>query len=218
MLTQEQTTHFAQVDIGSQAIRVMAPHRLISEDELLPRIAQGDEVAFTALFKNRYGQVCGFIRLFTEDDEVIAEAVQEIFTKLWVNRAKLSTVSDIDGYLFILSKNHTLNYIRQRANEHRNQLAYHAYVATSEEMPAIEPELADPHEVLEKAVNQLPARQQQVFRFRQQGLKNPEISKRMNLSIESVKKYQHLAMRSLSSMVKNKKISLLISSCIHLFF
>lgn len=196
----------------------MASNKLISEDELLPRISQGDQIAFTILFNDRYRRVCSFIRLFTDNEEVIREAVQEIFTKLWINRINLSSVTDIDAYLFILSKNHTLNYIRQQAKEYKNQLAYHMHVDTSEELSLPETTgAADPHELLEKAVGQLPTQQQQVFRFRQQGLKNPEISKRMNLSIESVKKYQYLAMRSLSNMVKNKKINLLITSYIYLF-
>ena len=91
----------------------MALHRLHNETEILAGIARGDEGAFTELFYAYYNQLGEFVYSLVRDKEATAEIMQEIFTKIWINRASLPAVRNFDAYLFISCRNHTLNHIRQ---------------------------------------------------------------------------------------------------------
>lgn len=179
----------------------MALHRLNNEEEVLAGVAGGDEMAFTKLFHAYHVQIGEFVQLLTHDLDSTAEIVQEVFAKVWINRESLPMVNRFDSYLFILCRNHTLNYIRKRAAERKKHEVYLLEVdETLELMPEDTP--YDSHELVERAVQLLPPQQQRVFILRQQGMKNPEISQLMNLSLESVKKYQHLAIKSIKNFVQ----------------
>ncbi len=179
----------------------MALHRLYHEAALLDDVAKGDERAFAELFHAYYNQLGEFVHSFTRDTEAAAEIVQEVFEKVWINRESLPLVKSFDAYLFILCRNHTLNHVRRQVAERKNYAAYLRETDSAEEMAEATVQW-DTHELVERAVQLLPPQQQKVFILRQKGLKNPEISRQMNLSVESVKKYQHLAMKFISEFVR----------------
>jgi len=193
----------------------VAIKKLHNEAALLRRISTGDERAFAELFRGYYNQLGEFVQLITRDLEATAEIVQEIFTKVWINRESLPLVKKFDAYLFILCRNHTLNHIRRQVAEREKQRAFLNDTVLME--PALKDveEAKDYHALVEKALQSLPPRQQQVFVLRLQGLKNPEISRQMNLSLESVKKYQHLAMKSIKEFMQ---VETLVSLAFLLFF
>ena len=51
--------------------------------ELIRRFKNGDEDAFSFLYKHYWEKVYGFTRLYLVSSEDIAEVVQEVFIKLW---------------------------------------------------------------------------------------------------------------------------------------
>jgi RNA polymerase sigma-70 factor (family 1) len=181
----------------------MAMVKLHDEAAILHRIAIGNERAFGDLFRAYFNQIGEFVQLFTHDLEVTEEIVQEVFTKIWINRESLPLIENFDAYLFILCRNHTLNHIRKQAMARK---IHAAYIHEADNMVEIldDEDGGDPYDLLERAVQLLPPQQQKVFTLRRQGVKNPEISRRMSLSVESVKKYQHLAMKFISDFVKAK--------------
>lgn len=180
----------------------MALHKLHNETEVLDSVAKGDERAFAKLFYAYHHQLGEFVQLFMRDLEAATEIVQEVFAKVWINRESLPLIKNFDAYLFVLCRNHTLNHIRKQVAERKK---YAAYVREIED-PVIEMEDGDgspeTYKLVERAIQLLPPQQQKVFMLRQQGLRNPEISRQLNLSIESVKKYQHLALKFISEFVK----------------
>lgn len=184
----------------------MAIRKLHNEAALLHRISTGDERAFAILFHGYHNQLGEFVQLLTRDLDATAEIVQEVFTKVWINRESLPLVKKFDAYLFILCRNHTLNYIRWQVAERERRQAFLNDTALRESMAKDGEEIKDYHALVEKALQSLPPQQQQVFVLRLRGLKNPEISQQMNLSLESVKKYQHLAMKSIREFMQLEAI------------
>lgn len=182
---------------------IMALNRLYNETDILKKVANGEEKAFAKLFYTYYNQIGEFIQGLTQDHEVTEEIVQEVFTKIWIDRKALRQVKRFDAYLFILCRNHTLNHIRKLVAERGKKEAYLSEVDTVQQAVEIKT-TRDRYELIDQAVRLLPPQQQKVFVLRRQGLKNPEISQQMNLSIESVKKYQHLAVKFISEFVKNQ--------------
>ncbi len=194
----------------------MALQRLTNEAELLDGVAKGDERAFGQLFHGYYNQLGEFVQLLTHDRECTLEIIQEVFAKIWINRESLPMVQKFDAYLFILCRNHTLNHIRRRAVE-REKFDVYLREMGWEEGSEVMGETGTgqlSYELLERAVQMLPPQQQKVLSLRLQGLKNPEISKQLNLPIDSVKKYQYLAKRFVSELVKT---GIIVSAIVAVF-
>lgn len=185
----------------------MAIKPIHNEPELLEKIAKDDAEAFAQLFYAYHNQVGAFILPLVDSMELTEEIVQDVFVKIWLNRKMLPAIRCFTSYLFILSRNYTLNCIRKMAKDHRARLQYDQ--AQSVDSLYLIDEEADAQAevnvqgVIDRAVAKLPPQQQRVFMLRQSGLKNPEIARRMNISPQSVKKYQQWAMRVVSEFVKS---------------
>jgi len=174
-----------------------------NEHILLQRIAMDDEQAFRELFIFYHHEIGSFIHSLLHDRETTLEIVQDIFVKVWLNRTRLLEIDNFTAYLFITTRNHVLNKIRQSLREKEKHTSYLQSARILESIATEEPHnIEERYQLLEKAVNNLPPQQQKVFTLRQQGLKNPEIAKVLNISTVSVAKYQQLALRFINDYVK----------------
>ena len=70
--------------------------------ELIRRFKNGDEDAFSFLYKHYWEKVYGFTRLYLVSSEDIAEVVQEVFIKLWEARHLIDEEQPFEGFLFII--------------------------------------------------------------------------------------------------------------------
>jgi RNA polymerase sigma-70 factor (ECF subfamily) len=178
---------------------------LYNEQELLKEVVQGNENAFAQLFYGYHNQLGSYVLMLTGSKEMTQEIVQDVFVKIWMNRDALQKVDRFTSYLFILTRNYTLNCIRKSVKE-QDQISTYTHDALKEESedPEERSLLDDPEylRLIDRAVAQLPPQQQKVFKLRQQGLKNPEIAREMEISTDSVKKYQQWALKAVSEFVK----------------
>jgi len=84
--------------------------------ELIRRFKNGDEDAFSFLYKHYWEKVYGFTRLYLVSSEDIAEVVQEVFIKLWEARHLIDEEQPFEGFLFIITRNMIFNYSRKKLN------------------------------------------------------------------------------------------------------
>jgi RNA polymerase sigma-70 factor (family 1) len=176
-----------------------------NERKLLLEIVEGNEAAFAELFFAYHNQLGEYVLMLTDSDEMTEEIVQDVFVKVWMNREALLTINKFTSYLFILTRNYTLNCIRKRVKERKQQENYSQLVLTDRFLAVDDELILDPdyQALVDRAVAQLPPQQQKVFILRQQGLKNPEIAEKMEISTDSVKKYQQWALKAVSEFVKS---------------
>lgn len=176
-----------------------------NERELLKEVVLGREKAFAKLFYAYHNQLGEYVLLLTNSEEMTEEIVQDVFVKIWLNREVLLKVDNFTSYLFILTRNYTLNCIRKLVRDRTHQEQYGKELLT-EELNTAETEGrftdGEYQSMINRAIAQLPPQQQKVFMLRQKGLKNPEIAKQMNISTDSVKKYQQWALKSVTEFVK----------------
>lgn len=187
-----------------------------TEKELLIRIAAGDEVAFTQLFYAYHNRLGAYIMRLTESAETAQEIVQDVFLKIWMKRECLATVERFGPYIYVLSRNHTLNCLRQIAREQTRNRQFAENIKESHETSDL-PEVPAPdyYILIDQAVDELPPQQQKAYILsRQERLKYDEIAQRMNISRETVKTYLKLAIRFITSYVRTHGDALIILSII----
>jgi len=165
------------------------------EKALLFQVADGDEKAFTRLFE-RYSDVTyGFAIAYTKTAESAEEVVQEIFLKLWLKREKLRDIQHFPDHLFIITRNHIIDFLRKnlREKKYQQQLVRHfREVSITPEQQLI---FKESGEMIERAVAMLPPQQQAIYRLRRnEGLPLDEIAFMMNLSRLTVRNHLNKAL------------------------
>ncbi|GAA0554916.1 RNA polymerase sigma factor [Chitinophaga japonensis] len=172
---------------------------------MLQAIAEGNERAFNDLFQLYHQHLGGFVFSATRSHELTEEIIQDVFVKVWEERAALPAVRNFSAYLFIVTRNQTLNAIRKsaRMKQQQQQAMLHFTLADDREQAPADNYYA----LLDNAVEQLPLQQKKVFRLRQQGLKNSDVALRLNLSVNSVKKYQQLAVQAIARFIRSGLLS-----------
>lgn len=182
----------------------MAVSTLHNEKELLILASQGDEPAFTQLFHAYHHRLGSYVLQLTKSNETAEEIVQDVFIKIWTNRESLATVEHFGSYLFVLSRNHAFNCLRQIAREQiRKRKAEESIKKWYENENPLKTE-EDYFPILDEAVEKLPAQQQTAYILsRRKRLKYDEIAQRMQISRETVKKYLQLANRFIVSYMRS---------------
>ncbi|MBX2924342.1 MAG: sigma-70 family RNA polymerase sigma factor [Chitinophagaceae bacterium] len=87
------------------------------EKKLFEHIAEGDEEAFAVLFHLRTDSLYTYILKITKSDIWAEELVQDVWTQVWLNRRKLSTLEDPVSYLHRIARNRSLDWIRRNKLE-----------------------------------------------------------------------------------------------------
>ena len=169
----------------------------MTEKELIVQLKEGDEKAFTTLYRRYWPKVYNFSRLYLSSILEIEEVVQEVFVKVWESRTLLREDDNFKGFLFIITRNLVFNQFRRSFNENAYKLTVLSsvmpYYNLEEELSA-----ADLQEFIEKMVKELPPRQQEVFNLsRNAHLTYKEISIRLNISEKTVEYHMGLALKYL---------------------
>lgn len=153
---------------------------------------------FEHIFNLYYHLLCKYLRLFTDDYEMIEDVVQSIYIKLWEDRGKVSP-DHIKTYLFVSSKNRILNSIRDRQ---RRRDILDDYLITELEKEQAE-DIVDIEEfisLVDKSINQLPPKTKKIFCLsRYDKMSYKEIACQEEISIKTVENHISKALRRISS-------------------
>ena len=162
-----------------------------SNQELLLLIQKDDRIAFYNLYERYCRRLYGFVLRYIKQKEDAEEIVQEVFVKIWESRNKTDAFASFESFLFTIAYNSTISLLRKRSHE-KKYLEYLKSLQQPENMPDLIDEIQF-HELndrLQLLLNELTPRQREVFQMsREEGLSHDEISKRLNISVNTVKKH-----------------------------
>ncbi len=165
---------------------------LYNEQELIARVINGEETAFATLFRHHHRKIYEVALLLTHSETVAEELVQEVFLKVWTKRTTLAAIEDFESWLFIVARNDAFKALRRSARA--KSLLYelgHLQDITHETDEWVHSR--NYHALLNKAISQLPPRQQMAWRLsKEEGLKREEVARIMQIKPDTVK--EHLAM------------------------
>jgi len=177
----------------------LVQNAIYDEKELLLRSAGGDEKAFAEIYHFYYRKVFSLAFKYTKSNVLAEDALQEVFSKLWMQNEKLAAITHFKAYLYTITRNHLFNVLRKISRE---QLLVNELMNVPLNQPSVVDEITRKQllEKLHNAVKKLSPRQRQVFELgKLQGVKHEEIAKQMNLSRESVKKYMMDAVKAVKT-------------------
>ncbi len=171
--------------------------------ELQLQIARCEsEQAFAALFRLLYDRLLRFCIQYVDSREAAEEIVSDVFVKLWNRRLELETVANLEVYLFVAVKNHSLNYLEQFSTFRIAPLDDGLAQLSAPTDPEKEMEWKEMHHRLDQEVSRLPDQCRKVFRLiRDEGFRYKDVAVILNISPRTVETQLFRAIRRLNEAI-----------------
>ena len=171
---------------------------------LLDLFKRGGWNAYTKLYNQHFKLLTNYGHKFTRDLDFIEDAVQDLFIKLWTNRASLSTPISVKNYLYKALRSILFRKMQVRARfteiQDGDPLPFEvsfdqAVIATEEEQEL--------RIKIKSAISTLPARQQEIVYLRfYEGLDYEEIADIMEITVASTYKLLYKALNNIEAIFK----------------
>jgi len=182
------------------------------EGDFLPDLKSGSERVFKLIMDKWYSRLFNFANGYLNNQENTKEVIQDVFLKLWDNRNQLADNTNLNAYLFTLTRNRCIDLIRRErlSIQFRND-KQEEYQRLSENFDALSDPILDDifareiQDEVNRAINVLPEQCRKIFILsRTNGLKNREISEMLNLSEKTIESHLTKAIKAIRQVLEQK--------------
>jgi len=158
-----------------------------SDQELILRIRNGDQVAFELVFYRYKGKLYDFIRHSLPAEEDPESMVQEVFTKLWINRKQLDPSRSLNPFLYTIARNEVFGQLRKMLvrRKYLEELNYsvNGLVDSTEQQFEYE----ELKKIVAQLIQSMPGKRREIFEMsRNEGLNYREIATALGISENTV--------------------------------
>lgn len=155
--------------------------------------------AFNLIYVKYCDAIYSNIFKLVKQHEHSQDILQEVFVSLWQNRHQLKQDQSVSGWLFVVSYNKALKFLKKSVKLSLNYVEdYDAFEHLVPEEGLDESVYLSQISILEEAVDALPERKKQVFRLcRFEGKSKEEVALLLGISATSVKDYLKQSNRSI---------------------
>ena len=174
--------------------------------ELVVRLQQDEVSAFDTLYWKYHQAVYRNIFKFVKEQIVTEDILQEVFAKLWEKRKEINASQSVAGWLFVISFNLSVDYVRKRLREqtiHKELLNLDGDDNYSLDRKNI---YEEQYQLLEKAIAQLsPKKRKIVTLCKLEGKTYDEVAEELKISRNTVKEHLSIAMVKLNDYIQKNK-------------
>ncbi|SEK28765.1 RNA polymerase sigma factor [Parapedobacter koreensis] len=161
-----------------------------TELEEVAEMANGNINAFNQLYERYHRRVYTNILKMVKIPEYAEEILQDVFVSLWQNRFNMRTGQSVGGWLFVVSFNKSLTFLKRRLKESIEFVAAYPFEIAEQDDTAMEETYRLQMDLLEEAVDGLPKRKREVFKLcRYEGKSKEAVAEQLGISPKSVKDY-----------------------------
>jgi RNA polymerase sigma-70 factor, ECF subfamily len=170
---------------------------------VLQDLDNDDKKALEELFNYYYPRLYQFSRSFLKLEEGIDDILQEVFIKIWKNRANIRSSETFNPFIFAITRNLLLNELRSRLSKQKIKDEIFKLSVTEEYQSFDKFEYAELKETIDQIVNELPEKQKEVFILsRFECLSHKEISEKLNISTKTVEYHISQSINTIKSKLK----------------
>lgn len=162
----------------------------------------GDIEAFEKVFFTFADRLYYFAFRYLRNQHDAEEIVQDVFVKLWENRAKLNEQLSFSGYIFTIARNTIFNQNRKKVNEQAYQEYVKVFLDNSTSKTEDDLIYSDIKAIVDKVVEDLPPQRKLIYKMsREKGLSYREIAQELGLSERTIEAHIRLALKTLTKVL-----------------
>ena len=174
---------------------------LDSDEDLLYKMADDDQAAFTSLYRRHWEALFITTVRVIGNREDTEDIIQEVFASLWNRRKTLNLTGPLAGYLHVSVKYKAISYIdRNITRRHYLAVLGKAAETGAPASPEVLLRVKEVQQLIQTVIENMPPKMQEVFQLsRREHLSHKEIAARLGISEETVKKHIQHALQLLRS-------------------
>ncbi|MBL7737502.1 MAG: RNA polymerase sigma-70 factor [Chitinophagaceae bacterium] len=190
----------------------------LNEKELICRMTEGDEKAFSLLYNHYCAGVHAFALQWVHSAVIAEDITQDIFLKIWESRERMPEIRSFKNYLFIVTRNHVLNTLKKASSSKAvfSEIFHHYRQAQN-----ITEESLQSKEYLHfirSRLEALPSRSREVFQLCRENTRSyEEVARELGISRNAVKNRMVYTMKILKDAAE-KEMGLTLSVIIYILF
>lgn len=169
---------------------------------IVQKIISGDELSFERVYRYFYPRLIYFAKQYILDNEISRNIVQDVFTELWDKRDTLHKDTNLNAWLFTVTKNKSLKNIRHLKSQ-QNYISQmkarqlEVNFNSLSEFDTIDFLFEELQTKINAAFEKLAPACRKIFEMsRFEDKKNREIAEELNLSIKTVEAQISKALKS----------------------
>ncbi|MEI7523538.1 MAG: sigma-70 family RNA polymerase sigma factor [Mariniphaga sp.] len=178
----------------------------------------GNMSALAVIYEDNFDLLFNYGRKFTREGSVIEDSIQNLFTNLIRSREKLGKLNNVKQYLMAAHRNELIELLSKKKNTLPSEILHDTLFKPEY---SVEEEIIEQEDrvrlrnFLKKSLEKLTAHQQEAIYLKYDvGLSYEEISKVLNISVESCRTSIYRSIKIIKSEVEilnQKKIQLFFS-------
>ncbi len=185
---------------------------LDSDVTQLIRLREGNESVMNDLFTRYHRSLLYFAKSILQSQEVAEEIVSDSFVKLWKARASFQTMDNVKAFLYIATKNASLNHLKAASSRIHFEYEYSNLLVNSDPDSYAKIIRAELLQVIYDEVAKLPEKPREVFKLTFfEDLTTEEICDRLGMTAAAVFTNRSRAIEFLRKVFKNKELLFLFS-------
>jgi RNA polymerase sigma-70 factor (ECF subfamily) len=170
---------------------------------LILKVSQDDEIAFSKLYDIYFSKVFSFAGCFIRSVESRKEVVSDVFFSLWSNRARLPGIASFESYLFIITRNKSVDYLDRFKQIPAYMLDSSFEIMEEKDTPEFNMIYNELEALINKSISELPERCRLIFLLsRDEGFTYNQIADILSLSESTVNGQMVIAIRKLGEALR----------------
>ena len=162
-----------------------------------------DERAFESLYRQYFVRLYRFCFSIVHQKQPAEEIVHDVFMNCWKKKEPLSSIRNLEVYLYVAVKNLSLNYLRNDHFSHSVDIAERSndfiqFQADPESLMVS----AETVKKLVGAIEQLPPKCKLIFKLiKEDGLKYKDVATLLDLSVKTVEAQLVIALKKIAGAI-----------------
>jgi RNA polymerase sigma-70 factor (ECF subfamily) len=168
--------------------------------ELQVKISQGQETALSSLLSIFTKKLTDFAQAMLHNRSVAEEIVEDVFIKLWLRRSTITSIENLQVYLYVSVKNACLNEITRKSMEISSRpIEYFENEIYDNETPADTLINSETLAHVNEIIDCLPPRCKLIFKLiREDGLNYKAVAEILSISINTIDNQMATAVKRIS--------------------
>ncbi len=160
------------------------------------------EQLFVDIFRQHESRLYALAHKLTRSDLFAGDVIQEVFMKLWEQRAQLGDIDNMEAWLYRLTENKVIDFLRKAAADERLREAIWHSISPNAQATESLVTTREYHHMLQKAIAHLPPQRRLIYQLnREKGLNYQQIAEELQISRHTVKNQLSTALQSIRSFI-----------------